>query len=760
MALDTIGKYQIRRELGRGGMAAVYEAYDPTFERLVALKVLSAELLHDVTFRTRFEREAKTIAALEHPAIVPVYDYGEANGRAYLAMRYMSGGSLADKRRGQPLTGRDIVSLFERIGPALDRAHAKGVVHRDLKPANILYDDNGEPYVGDFGIAKLTAATNTELTQGGAIGTPSYMSPEQARGEAVDGRTDLYAIGVMLFELLTGALPYASETPTGMMMKHILDPIPRLAAFAPALPPAWQAVIDRAMAKRREDRYPNMATLTQDVRAIVDGQVMSMTPPMMSPYPAQTPGTPARPMPAAPGTQVYAPPPAVSAATTVVQEVRPPTPPRPMAAAATPAAAPRAKRSPFIFVGLGVLACTALSVGAYLVATQLAPRLLTGAAQPPTVAAPTLKVEPTAAPTPAANPTTPVATTAATAAPTATRPAPSATPTRPASIGAATIKQLSQLRTFDASSDNPVRWVNFGPDGAAVLAAIGNGSGAADPANRLQTWRIGGTGSGSRLQVLGIPWSAAIHPDGRAVVVAAGKAATLYRVGETAAQRTIATRALDVSTVAFSRDGKYLAVGGPEAIGRTPIQVFNTDGWTKVSEVDNGYNMSAMSFSPDGSLLAASNATGQITVWRVSDGRRVMSYKADANYMTIPLTFSDDGRYFVSAGCGSADCAGGAARQSEILIWRTSDWSLLGSFVEPNNAVEALAFSPNGEVLFIGGRASGRFVTTAEIVTTLKTPTNAQPVTLNNITSADFSPDGRFVVIGTSNSGVHLWGVP
>jgi eukaryotic-like serine/threonine-protein kinase len=297
MTIDKIGKYQIRGELGRGGMATVYEAWDPTFDRKVALKVLPDELLHDGTFRQRFEREAKTIAALEHPAIVPVYEYGEADKKVYLAMRYMGGGSLADKLRAGRMTAPAIARIYDRVAPALDLAHGKGVTHRDLKPGNILFDDNGEPYVSDFGIAKLAMGTNTELTHGGVIGTPSYMSPEQARGERLDGRSDIYAMGVMLFQMLAGSLPYLSETPTGLMMKHILDPIPRLESVAPGMSGAWQAVIDRAMAKNPADRYANMASLANDLRAIADGRSMTSTPPMESPSPVLMPG--------APVTQVY-----------------------------------------------------------------------------------------------------------------------------------------------------------------------------------------------------------------------------------------------------------------------------------------------------------------------------------------------------------------------------------------------------------------------------------------------------------------------
>ncbi len=414
MAMDKIGKYQIRGELGRGGMATVFEAWDPTFDRKVALKVLPDELLHDGTFRQRFEREAKTIAALEHPAIVPVYEYGEADGKVFLAMRYMGGGSLADKLRAGRLTAPAIARIYERVAPALDLAHGKGVTHRDLKPGNILFDDNGEPYVSDFGIAKLAMSTNTELTHGGVIGTPSYMSPEQARGERLDGRSDIYAMGVMLFQMLSGSLPYLSETPTGLMMKHILDPIPRLATVAPGLPGAWQAVIDRAMAKNPADRHANMASLANDLRAIADGRSMTSTPPMESPNPVLLAG--------APMTQVYgAPAPGqapmgamfVPGAPTVAHG----TPPRSMPAQGTlamampaspappPVASPQRRASPVLIV-LGVLGAVMLCGGG--IAALSASGALAGAGQVATPVSAAATVPPAATPTkaPVVSPTT------------------------------------------------------------------------------------------------------------------------------------------------------------------------------------------------------------------------------------------------------------------------------------------------------------------------------------------------------------------
>ena len=165
-------------------MATVYLAYDPRFEREVALKVLPREMLHDPQFRVRFEREAKTIAKLEHSAIVPVYDVGEEDGQPYFVMRYMTGGTLSDRLAKGPLSLQNAAHVIDRIASALDEAHAKGFIHRDLKPGNILFDRAGEPYISDFGIAKFTSS-QTNVTGSAIVGTPAYLSPEQAQGDGI-----------------------------------------------------------------------------------------------------------------------------------------------------------------------------------------------------------------------------------------------------------------------------------------------------------------------------------------------------------------------------------------------------------------------------------------------------------------------------------------------------------------------------------------------------------------------------------------------
>ena len=268
--MTTIGRYEIRGELGRGGMATVMRAYDPMFKRDVAVKVLPREFLHDPAFRARFEREAQVVAALEHSAIVPVYDYGEnaETGQPFIVMRLMSGGTLAEKLRGQPMDLNEVARILSRLAPALDFAHARGVVHRDLKPGNILFDGEGNPYISDFGLAKL-AESNVNLTGTGLMGTPAYMSPEQARGEKeIDGRSDLYALGAIVYQMLTGRQPYEAPTPIAVVLKHVNEPPPSLRAVRPDLPVNAEAIIHKAMAKDPTTRYPTAASLSSDLAAL------------------------------------------------------------------------------------------------------------------------------------------------------------------------------------------------------------------------------------------------------------------------------------------------------------------------------------------------------------------------------------------------------------------------------------------------------------------------------------------------------------
>ncbi len=272
MLPEKIGRYEIRAELGRGGMATVYHGYDPRFEREVAVKVLPSELLHsDPQFKLRFEREAKIIAQLEHPSIVPVYDVGDEGGQPYFVMRYMNGGSLSERIKAKVMSIEAAARILGQIAPGLDEAHSKGIVHRDLKPSNILFDAKGTPYISDFGIAKLSQAQASSVTGSAIIGTPAYMAPEQASGENVDGRSDIYAVGIILFEMLTGRQPYEADTPMAVAIKHITDPVPHILEANPNLPPDVDAIIQTAMAKRKEDRFSTAVEMVDALRAVGSG---------------------------------------------------------------------------------------------------------------------------------------------------------------------------------------------------------------------------------------------------------------------------------------------------------------------------------------------------------------------------------------------------------------------------------------------------------------------------------------------------------
>ncbi|MEZ4644154.1 MAG: protein kinase [Chloroflexota bacterium] len=270
MIPEYIGQYQIIEEIGRGGMATVYRAHDPRFQRDVAIKVLPSQFTHDPMFLSRFEREARTIAMLEHPAIVPVYDFGKEGEQPFLVMRYMPGGSLADRIKAAgavPLS--EALLIVARLASALDYAHGQGIIHRDLKPGNILFDTQGNPYLADFGIVKLTEATSS-FTGSAVLGTPTYMSPEQAQGgRVIDGRSDVYSLGVVLFEMLSGKAPYEADTPVQVLMKHILEPVPHILMVNPELTPAIDEVIARSLAKDADARYATATLMAHALATVI-----------------------------------------------------------------------------------------------------------------------------------------------------------------------------------------------------------------------------------------------------------------------------------------------------------------------------------------------------------------------------------------------------------------------------------------------------------------------------------------------------------
>ena len=263
---ETFGAYRILEPLGRGGMASVYKGYEAALDRYVALKVLPGEFLHDETFAERFRREAKVVARLEHPNIIPIHAFGIEGGIPWMAMRLISGGPLSSLLRGDRLTHERIISILQGVADALDYAHGKGVVHRDVKPQNILLDEAERVYLADFGIAKMVEGSGA-LTQTGMItGTPQYMAPEQATGQPVDQRVDIYALGVVAYEMLTGRVPFAADTPVAVLMKHVTEPMP--IPPASTVPEPLVRALLKGMAKKPEERWASAGAF---VRALGQG---------------------------------------------------------------------------------------------------------------------------------------------------------------------------------------------------------------------------------------------------------------------------------------------------------------------------------------------------------------------------------------------------------------------------------------------------------------------------------------------------------
>ena len=259
---ENVGPYRIIEQLGQGGMASVYKAYHASLDRYVALKVLHPAFHQDQTFIARFQREARVVARLEHPNIVPIYDYSEHESRPFLVMKYIEGDTLKARLNQGPLTSEEIERVVNSVGSALAYAHKQGILHRDVKPSNVMIAKDGAMYLADFGLARIAEAGESTMSSDSIMGTPQYISPEQAMGKKdLDAGTDIYSFGVMLYEMVVGQVPFSADTPFSIIHDHIYTPLPLPMKVNPKVPEPVQRVLLKALAKDRLDRY----TATEDL---------------------------------------------------------------------------------------------------------------------------------------------------------------------------------------------------------------------------------------------------------------------------------------------------------------------------------------------------------------------------------------------------------------------------------------------------------------------------------------------------------------
>jgi serine/threonine protein kinase len=269
----TIGRYHILEQIGQGGMSSVFRAVELTTNRTVAIKVISPYLANEPQFKARFEREIRLLRRLQHPNIIPILDFGEAEGLAFIVMPFIATGTLHERLQNGPLDPVQGGRIIDQIASALACAHEDGVIHRDVKPSNVLLDQQGNAILSDFGFAR-PQDTSQNLTGSALIGTPAYMSPEQCRGEPLDARSDQYSFAIMLYQITTGQLPFDGETPMAVAMKHVSVPLPRPRAVSPSLPEGVELVLIKALAKDPALRFASVKDLNEafqtELKAVLD----------------------------------------------------------------------------------------------------------------------------------------------------------------------------------------------------------------------------------------------------------------------------------------------------------------------------------------------------------------------------------------------------------------------------------------------------------------------------------------------------------
>ncbi len=767
---QRLGQYEIISLLGKGGMASVYRARQVSIDRDVAVKVIRPDLAEAVDFIKRFEREAKTVASLSHLHILKVFDYGEQGDIVYLVMELLTGGSLADRLHQGPLTDEMTTHLLDQMASALDYAHQKGIIHRDMKPQNVLLDEANNAFLTDFGLAKILGES-TALTQSGtAMGTPAYMPPEQWKGEPLDASADNYALGVIVYEMLSGKLPFNAETPFSMMHMHVSAPPPPIRQRRPDLPAGIENVLNKALAKDRDNRYQSATALATDVKKALSGQ---------QPVTSSGRQTQASPQVVpSPQSNLDDEPTLIGQPT--VNPANPPASSTLIKAASMPQASPQSSDAPaakqgggrrrlvailgglvvvlaaggilFSEVGLGLtglhppvgspksVATAKGNGGVASKGTQLA---VAASDTPNPLSVPSGSGGPTAAPTrtvfadiaitqaPTRNGEEPTIGAVAVS-PAASRVAQYAPPTTV--ITAENAAKLKSLLTLGNPSS--VQSVAFSADGTFLAAGSGD--------NSVYVVSLKTRAARTFKSHTGRVWEVAFSPDsGTLASGSEDQTVKLWDVQSGKLIRTLTGHTDVIWGLAFSPNGSVVASGSADQT----VKLWDIQSGSLIKSIPAGPDAN-VAFGPGGKIFAATGPENTIQLWD-TQGQHLLKTLKGHTGQVYSLAFSLDEKYMASS---SAD--------NTVIIWDrlTPEQKPIFTIQAKNPPViGTLAFSPNGQVLAIG-QSDGSILlwdVQANKAITQLTGHTAQ------VDGVAFDPSGMLLAsAGSDDDSVRLWAIP